>query len=537
MTYHRSALSRRTFLTHTVGSVAGAGILGASTATATVRAQAPTRGDWTQYRADAGNTAHLPDGVGPTETVQQAWQIENGSVRDSVAIVDETVYVGGTSLVALNAGDGSKRWELTPTWPTQHPDAITGRDVGPPAVKDGTVYATVELDTEMGFIGEIIGEALVAVDAATGTQRWQMTGYGGVPLTLIGDTLLTIGSPSGEQERSHLYGVGLDGSVRWHYPIDNLFPGTIPAAEGRVYVSGTKESEQSGVQALDMATGEVIWTAVSDVSFDSTQRAMVADGTLFVVEANKPGVTLIALDARTGTEHWRTAYATKALGLTAAVGPETIYIQVAGITPDVIALNRATGQEQWRTHIDQPATTSYIPTNGLALVGGRLYVGTNCLHPDDGSVLWTKSFSTPDDGDSKLHVYKELQAVAGGRMYVLEQRARGERQLPDRLLSFTATNKQSPSTPPKTTTQTPDTPPPTTSSPQSTSPQTAHQPPTDLSTRTQSESTQSATTTSVMPTQTDTDAPQTTATNGPGFGMIPALGGLGLGVWRYLRRE
>ncbi|MFF7984711.1 PQQ-binding-like beta-propeller repeat protein [Streptomyces sp. NPDC007901] len=89
-------------------------------------------------------------------------------------MADGTVYIGGDHrLIALDAADGGKRWELRlgdPTWST-------------PAVADGTVY-----------IGSN-GWYLWAVDAATGKKRWKReTGEAQESSPAVADGTVYIGS-------------------------------------------------------------------------------------------------------------------------------------------------------------------------------------------------------------------------------------------------------------------------------------------------------------------------------------------------------
>lgn len=100
-----SRIGRRSFFTRTVAGVAGLSVVGRGSVTEPVQAQSSSASDlddnWTQYRADAGHTAYLKDGVGPTGNITQAWTTAGSRNLLGLAVVDETVYGGAETLVAL----------------------------------------------------------------------------------------------------------------------------------------------------------------------------------------------------------------------------------------------------------------------------------------------------------------------------------------------------------------------------------------------------------------------------------------------------
>lgn len=69
-----------------------------------------------------------------------------------LAVDAEHVYPSSGELVALRLADGKETWRFE--------DGAPGARFGPPAVKDGVVYAVEE------------GRGMVALDAADGTRRW-----------------------------------------------------------------------------------------------------------------------------------------------------------------------------------------------------------------------------------------------------------------------------------------------------------------------------------------------------------------------------
>ncbi len=400
-------LSRRSFLTNTAVGLAGLGALGhGSVRTAAASNQStPVQGEWPQYRAGPAHSARLTDDTGPTGDIEQAWSTSHDRIHDGVAVIDQTVYVGGKELIAVNAQNGQTRWSFEPAPPEiEDPGEPLIPDVDSPAVLDGTVYASVGFGP---YDGGTYDAALIAVDANTGKRRWRFdtddaSSLRMAPVTVTDDTIVT-SIPRGYNDRT-VTAFTTDGEIRWQTPIDDMFSGALPVTDGRVYVPSA-----AGVQALDLETGETVWTALPRVKFDPAATPIVSDGTLFVAEEGEPGVTLIALDAATGAEYWRTAYAPDTYPnlRIGSADEKQVYIHVNGIDADVIALDRTDGGERWRAHVEQRD----VPTDGFARVGELLYAGASAIDPTDGTIVWERQLPVTGYG-------WRLSAVTGGQAYL-----------------------------------------------------------------------------------------------------------------------
>ncbi|WP_185715504.1 outer membrane protein assembly factor BamB family protein [Halocatena pleomorpha] len=406
-----SMFSRRSFLKRVVVGSVGIGVVGRGLDRATAAPDQQSGSVWSQYKADAGQSARLPAGIGPTGGIQEAWTVSHDRIHDGVAVVNQTVYVGGKTLVALNAQNGTAQWSFEPALPDiDDPGEPLIPDVGSPAVIDGTVYANVWFGP---YDGGTYDTAFIAVDANTGERQWRIDTGGAssrsfAPPTVTDDTVLTT-MPQGEGygDGRMVTALDLDGTLRWQTWLDNPYSGSLPVSENRVYIPTA-----SGVRTLDLQTGSTVWTALPQVQFQPAAAPLVSDGTVFVAETAEPGVTFIALDAATGNEHWRTAYAPDARYSTGigTVDNERVYLQMGAVDDDVIALDRADGSERWRAAIDQP-DRKHVPTDGMARVGDLLYVGGAAVDPTDGSTVWKHPLPVAGYG-------RELSAVAGGRVYV-----------------------------------------------------------------------------------------------------------------------
>lgn len=406
-----SEFGRRSFLRRTAVGVIGLGAVGQETRRAMAASSQQSGAEWSQFKATTGQSARLPDGTGPAGDVREAWRVSHDRIHDGIAVVGQTVYVGGKDLVALNTQNGQARWSFEPELPAiDDPGEPLVPDVGSPAVVAGTVYANVWFGP---YDGGTYDTAFVAVDANTGTLQWRIDTGGAssrrfAPPTVTDDTVLT-SVPTGDGYGSGrmVTALDLDGTLRWQTWFEEMYSGPLPITENRVYVP-----TPNGVRTLDLRTGRTVWTALPRVRFQPAATPLVSDGTLFVAETREPGVTLMALDAATGQEQWRTAYAPDAYpNLTIGTADsERVYIQVNGIDAEAIALDRADGSERWRAQIEQP-DREHIPTDGFARVGDLLYLGGAALDPADGSTVWKHPLPVSGYG-------RELSAVAGGRVYI-----------------------------------------------------------------------------------------------------------------------
>lgn len=170
------------------------------------------------------------------------WQVPlPGGVGRSIAATDELVYCAltGGLLVALRNSDGSLAWEAR---------VATDGVGGTPTIASDLVFAAAGLGSE-----DRETRGVVALDAATGTERWRLA------------------STRGED---------------MHAPA---------VLDGRAYIAG----KDATVTAVDVATGRVAWTATTGAPIDALPSIWAT--TLYV--ATTPG-SLLALDASSGSMLW-----------------------------------------------------------------------------------------------------------------------------------------------------------------------------------------------------------------------------------------
>lgn len=399
------SLTRRTVLAGL--GTAAAGVLAAGTRVGVARA--PHGEDtWAQANANAANTARLPDGHGPASDVGRGWSYDADYYHDGVAVVGATVYVGGKALAAVEADTGAERWRFEPDEGERerYREGNTP-EFGTPAVADGAAYAAVGFGTYDDH--RIPREDFLAVDASTGAQRWRFDPEGSRDFsdpTVAEGTVFTRCTWESEDRAQTLYALDPDGSVAWERAVpDGRAP--VAVADGLVYAAGSE-----GVVAADAGSGDTVWRALEALSLESAAAPVVAHDAVYVAERADPDATLVALEAATGAERWRTVFDGERPRLeVGAVDAEGIYLQDGSRDADVIALARD-GTERWRTTVDAEGD-GYLPTRGLARVGDLLYAGASALDPADGSVVWSRAM------DEYVAYGLDLDAVAGGRAYLL----------------------------------------------------------------------------------------------------------------------
>jgi len=171
-----------------------------------------------------------------------AWRTTlRAGVTRSIAATDDAAYfaLDGGWFVALRSADGTQLWEA---------QVASDGSGGTPTVAGGLVYAAAGLDTEG------VAPALVALDSATGKERWRYA------------------SPQ---------------AVAVYAPA---------VADGRAFAV----AEDGTVVALDTSSGRTIWTLNTGAPNDAPPS--LVGGTLYVGDTNG---SLIAFNAADGAELWR----------------------------------------------------------------------------------------------------------------------------------------------------------------------------------------------------------------------------------------
>jgi outer membrane protein assembly factor BamB len=287
-------------------------------------------------------------------------------------------YLGsGTTIRAVRATDGKELWKAS----------VAGRvDQQVLAVDQGVVYATT-------------AAGVFAVRAIDGSQLWHLplsvATYSTPSAAQAANGIVYVAfSPAGPQGASETIVDALgasDGALRWTRQVEPA--GNIPAgaggisltvADGMVYAQiapSQSKSPTTVVYALGAGDGRVHWT-YGAYSGDLVNSLTVTDGTVYL---RSIPLGLVVLDLASGRLLWQR----KDLGGEAPiiVANGVIYLSalLSNSNPDgaVLALDARTGSERWRTLL--------IESDYVSLAGQMLYVSGDseyALRTNDGHVVW-----------------------------------------------------------------------------------------------------------------------------------------------------
>lgn len=190
-----------------------------------------------------------------------------------------------------------------------------------------------------------------------------------------------------------------DGEKRWASD-DGLVYSTPAVADGIVYVGagategGDDGGTESALVAFEAETGTELWRT-SRVG-ESMGVPTVADGTVYVVSpaTMRRNGRLYAVDAASGKVQWcfdlgttgSSGHTTAPVAVTEGV----VYVAAGGL----YALDAETGEQRWVTNTD--TTLKGVGKNAPTVVGDTVYVGTGgyggrfyAVSTADGSVQWT----------------------------------------------------------------------------------------------------------------------------------------------------
>ncbi|MCU0647362.1 MAG: PQQ-binding-like beta-propeller repeat protein [Gemmatimonadaceae bacterium] len=442
---------------------------------------------WARWGADVRNTRAVPRGAvqidrAALERLQFKWAVSLGDVmnaRSQPAVFAGTVYVGSESghLRAIDAESGCVRWTMANGAPVRsgivvaplgadtlvwfgdvagHVHAVDARTgtkrwtrrvdahmaaiiTGTPQLHANTLYVPVSsyevvLPLQPAYACCSFRGSVVAVDAGTGTVRWQS-------FTIADTARATASGATGVTAR------GPSGAAVWSTP-------TIDEARGRLYVgTGNNYSEPTtstsdAILAMELATGRIVWSRQytandayhlgcdvpgkpkcpasdgPDADFgqppilqqlDGGRRVLVVgqkSGMVHALDPDRDGAPLWSVRAggggKLGGAHWGSA-----------ADARTVYVPIGGqeMTPvadstrpegfrldpiptkggGLVALDLATGRERWRAAPAScagrsrctPAQSAPATVAGDVVVSGAVDGVLRAYDVRDGRVRWT----------------------------------------------------------------------------------------------------------------------------------------------------
>lgn len=364
---------------------------------------ASTFTDWPLERYDPAGTGYNPDVAGPSESVRVKWRAELDDFRGGRAspiLVDDTVYVVGTGVAALDAGDGSVEYHHE--GPYQSGPALAsaeaytsdtlvvagsqgyiglnarggadlfGRQLGferwyqggdppefytfgapptasPPVVVDGVVY-----------VADAATDRLAALDPSSGRELWatevgreNASGQPGRPA--VHDGTVYVGWwPHGAEAYD-----AETGERRWQQEVDGDVVCSPTATDERILFPDT-----TGVTALDPEEGTEQWRFDHGGNVTNAGAVAVADGTMFVVSDTEAQL-LHAVDVTTGEAKWQTEGVAREA--TPVVADGVVYLASGG--HDLVAVDAETGALNWRFETEWGVGTPAV-SDGILFVSG-----------------------------------------------------------------------------------------------------------------------------------------------------------------------
>jgi outer membrane protein assembly factor BamB len=258
------------------------------------------------------------------------WEMGIGDrITASPVVAGGLIYLGTTrGLTAIRLADRKEVWTIAATY-----------GVGAaPLVAGNTIYACVGL------------EAVVALDAATGAQRWQHRCDAGNAAPVLAAGRVILGTRNGEV-------LALDaatGKKAWTVTVDGMMAFAPAAVGGSVLVGDGGRR----LRCIDGASGRVLWTRSVEGRFRGDGSALSTMAAVF----STTNLEVEAYDPSTGRRLWRRWMGTQHLSSPVLAGR----VVLVGSRDRLEAMNLESGDDLWSVHLNGEVSCPLIS-------GGRAY--------------------------------------------------------------------------------------------------------------------------------------------------------------------
>jgi outer membrane protein assembly factor BamB len=366
------------------------------------------------------NTGQAP-GYGANGTLR--WSAAAGyadRVEGSPVIgLDGTVYIGADDgrVYAFNGVTGAIRWATTVQ--------TAGADSTPVLGADHSLYVGA-------------GNGVVALDAATGIQKWRGDTGGDVESapTLSSDGTLYFGA-----DDARVYALdSRNGILKWYFSFpDGSDTDSSPAlgADGTVYIGSNKGT----LYALDGEQGTLKWSfkAVGEIS---GAPAIGMDGTVYICALNstKTESVTYAINGLTGFQRWAIQHSSQSAPSVAIGSDDTVFVtgvalqsifNAVTVEPRAVvwALDGNTGAQKWEQWLE-PGSAGVTPVSidaaGIIYVHAERPIETggngklSALDHTTGIVVW--EFVTNGSSNSSPAIGADGTIYVGsddGRVYAI----------------------------------------------------------------------------------------------------------------------
>lgn len=361
------------------------------------------------YQLRPDHNAVIPAGL------RAQWTFDAGSMINSglAYVGDEIIFdTFGKQVIALDVRSGTLAWRATS-------DNIL---MSTPAVADGIVYvgtgsnehgantkafAYDPVGTLKNLWGRDAGDHVIALDAATGEQRWRYRTAGeDMPSAALSGGLVIFANGD-----SHAYGLRANsGDLQWRANLPGVSTMASTTMAGPIALVSVCDFEHAGAGAtlaLDAKTGAVRWRAPYGNCDSSPAYGGGHVYTSGIIDTKQPHVlggyaVVAALDPNTGEALW--SYRSPVAGPYSSVGTseraiagtyaDGAYFQALPTESALVAFDAARGSVRWRFHTVAPVKMSPVVTAGKVYFGdvaGLLYE----VDEKRGTLLRTHIFKAP----------------------------------------------------------------------------------------------------------------------------------------------
>ncbi len=335
-------------------------------------------------RGDAGLTGVMP-GEGPATQPAILWEAPASGIIMGMAIRDGLLYFAEKDpglVTAVDRASGSTTWSV---------------DLGPESTVFGPEPAGDLIVVGVWASG---GNAIVALDAATGAERWRVATDNLPTAPTYVDGTVYVAAEGGLDADSSLYALdAATGNEKWVFAApEALDLGERIAVDDGIVVATAwaLEDNGAGVYAIDAATGQVLWT-FNEVN-ELTMEPVV--GNRLVLITDLP--TTWALDLSTGATRWQ--HSGQSTGGGQAMDASAAYF---GYGDQVQAVNLLDGSPLWSAPVSGVAVTPEV-------AGGIVY-----------SAVWRRS---DDPANHSIHAFDAATGAEAWSMEI-EHRVSGNQPL------------------------------------------------------------------------------------------------------------
>lgn len=319
------------------------------------------------------------------------------------AYADGVIYFGsGNHVYAINAADGTVKWQYPEKSFDQSGQAPLGPFNCPPTISQGRVYIGAD------------DNKLYVLDAKTGENLWQFAASG----PIRGAAVIDGGVAYFGSEDGYVYDVRLDNQQEaWggRFKTNGPVMSSPMIENGFIYFS-----DDSDVYGVNEQSGRLIWT--QQIIGGMTADPVLENGTIYVGAAR----TLEAIVARSGSTRWQTTLPSEASAVATTGGPEDmIYIPT---TDDHLCALDSRGLIRWQVNLKDQVLAPPLLTPTALYVTTR--TGTIfALDPTSGAIDWVYSVKstnapavTPANGNGTAQtpdVFTAAPLAADRRLYTL----------------------------------------------------------------------------------------------------------------------